>query len=379
MILVERAHLYLAATTHPGARGKKNEDRYSVSAYRLNSQDPTPALLAIVSDGVGGHRAGEVAAEMAVEIINRVVAKSDGKNPIATLREAIQKASEAIYGQSLANPRHHGMSTTCACAWVIGDRLFTVSVGDSRIYLLRNHAIHQLTTDHTWVQEIVEAGALTPQEARSHPNAHIIRRHLGSQISVVPDFRLRLHPGESDAQAIANQGTRLYPGDQLVLCSDGLTDLVSDPEILEAFTRFGLNEALNWLVNLANSRGGHDNITIVALQVPPKGISLFKEPRPSKQLRLRQILIVGGILLLSGLFLIGGWLWTQEKLHPTPHPSLASVSYTHATPTTQPSPMASTTSIATKTPRSRYMATYTPWPTSTPLPESGSYKPSSSP
>ncbi len=127
MIPVERSHLYLAAISHPGMKGKKNEDRYLVSAYHLAPKIAIPSLLAIVSDGVGGHRAGEVAAEMAVETINRVVANSDGTHPVAILHKAIQKASEAIYAQSLSNPSHYGMSATCTCAWIIGDRLYIAS------------------------------------------------------------------------------------------------------------------------------------------------------------------------------------------------------------------------------------------------------------
>ena len=369
MIPVERAHLYLAAITHPGRKGKKNEDRYSVSAFHLGPKVAIPSLLAVVSDGVGGHRAGEVAAEMAVETINRVVARSDGSNPLATLREAIQKASEVIYAQSLANPSHYGMSTTCACALVIGDRLYTASVGDSRIYLLRNHSITQLTTDHTWVQEVLEAGVLTPEEARNHPNAHVIRRHLGSQELVEPDFRLRLSPNENDAQAIANQGMKLCVGDRLILCSDGLTDLVNDQEILEAFSRFKLNEALNWLVQLANTRGGHDNITIIALQVPPKSISLFPEqPIPKRMKWLPWALLGSGLLLIAGLLLMKGWFGTWDETRPTPNLSPTPLQLILSNPTAQPTLSPTALNTPSKPPRSRYIATYTPWPTSTPLP-----------
>jgi protein phosphatase len=108
--------------------------------------------------------------------------------------------------------------------------------GDSRLYLIRNGKALRLTTDHTWVQEAVEKGLITPDQARDHPNAHVLRRHLGSQIGVEPDFRLRMDPSQNNGQAVANQGMRLLPGDQLLLCSDGLTDLVEDEEI-EAYLR----------------------------------------------------------------------------------------------------------------------------------------------
>ncbi len=114
---------------------------------------------------------------------------------------------------------------------------------------------------------------ITPDQARKHPNAHVIHRYLGSQRQVIPDLRLRLHAEESDSQAEANQGLRLKPNDQLILCSDGLTDLVNDWEILSMLESKSSNEALEALVNLANERGGHDNITIIVLQVPPVDVA----------------------------------------------------------------------------------------------------------
>ena len=124
-----------------------------------------------------------------------------------------------------------GMGTTCACAWVIGTRLFIASVGDSRIYLLRNGNLIQLTVDHTWVQEAVEKGILAPEDVRNHPNVHVIRRYLGSPKTPQADTRLRLAKDETDTQARSNQGLRLLPGDLLLLCTDGLTDVVEDAEI----------------------------------------------------------------------------------------------------------------------------------------------------
>ena len=146
------------------------------------------------------------------------------------------------------------MGTTAVCAWIIGDRLYTAAAGDSRLYLLRSGALQRLTTDHTWVQEALDHGALSPEGARDHPNAHVIRRYLGAKHPLRADLRLRLHPDESDAQAEANQGLRLLPGDRLLLCSDGLTDLVEDAEILAALsTDSPTKEALHGLVALANA------------------------------------------------------------------------------------------------------------------------------
>jgi len=264
----ERAHVYVAANTHPGMRGKNNEDRYAVSSHRFGPQREIPSVLAVVCDGIGGHRAGEVAAEIAVEMISKTVAASSASQPLDTLAEAIHLASEAVRVQSEANPERKGMGATCVCAWIIGDRLYTASVGDSRLYLLRGEQIQQVTTDHTWIQEAIEFGALTPEQARGHPNAHVIRRYLGSQLPPESDFRQRLKPNETDEQALANQGSRLQPGDILLLVSDGLTDLVEPHEIQNALKSYDREKALQSLIDLANERGGHDNITTVLLEAP---------------------------------------------------------------------------------------------------------------
>jgi protein phosphatase len=302
MIPAERAHLHTAGLSHPGMSGKNNEDRYAISAYRAGPDDPTPAVLAVIADGIGGHRAGEIAAELAVERISRAVAESDAREPGAALSTAIVQASQAVYELAGSNPDFAGMGATAVCAWVIGDRLYTASVGDSRLYLLRPPGIRQLTTDHTWIQEALDSGVLTPEQARDHPNMHIIRRYLGSPQPPAADLRLRLSPEESDAQALANQGLRLQEKDILLLCSDGLSDLVSQDEILAAFQDHRPEEALQALVALANQRGGHDNITLLALAQP-------QAPRPapagsSNRRRLAWIGIGLGMLLLCWLALI---------------------------------------------------------------------------
>lgn len=274
MIPIENTHIEVAAQTHPGRSGKNNEDRFGVSAYRLSESDPTHALLAVVCDGIGGHRAGEVAAELAVETISQAVANSDGREPTEVMGAAIVRASELIRGQAEEDPNKKGMGATCACAWILDDRLYTASVGDSRIYLVRGQKIRQLTVDHTWVQEALDHGALTPAQARDHPNVHVIRRYLGSERQVEPDFRLRLESGVSDEKAERNQGFQLQPGDRLLLCSDGLTDLVEDDEIRAALQTSQMEAAVQYLINLANHRGGHDNITVVAILYPrePGGV-----------------------------------------------------------------------------------------------------------
>lgn len=268
MIRVEKTHLPVAALTHPGMKGKNNEDRFGVTAFRAKFAPKTPILLAVLSDGIGGNRAGEVASEMAVDLISQYAADSDGRSPQAVLEGAIHYASGQIFQQAQAIPEQHGMGATCACAWVAGDRLFTATVGDTRIYLMREGLIRQLSTDHTWIQEALERGLLQPSEVAGHPNAHVIRRYLGSLAPPEVDFRMRYDAAGADVPSTNSQGLHLMPGDTVLLCSDGLTDLVSDKEILSSFQKSTLATAGQRLIDLANQRGGHDNITLIAIGMP---------------------------------------------------------------------------------------------------------------
>jgi protein phosphatase len=279
MIRTPHSPLEVAAVTHPGMAGRQNEDRFAVSSYRVSETDATPSVFAIVSDGIGGRRAGEVAAEMAVETISHMVAQSDLRHPLAVLDHAIQITSDAIASKAVDDTQRLGMGTTCACAWVIGSQLFIASVGDSRVYLLRNGSLMQLTVDHTWVQEAVDKGILDPVDVRNHPNAHVIRRYLGSSKTPQADTRLRLAKDESDTQARSHQGLRLLPGDLLLLCTDGLSDVVEDADIEPAVRGRDLKSAAQALVDLACARQGNDNITVVLMLVPwqvvPKKKSTF--------------------------------------------------------------------------------------------------------
>ncbi len=388
MIAVERAHLHVAALSHPGMSGKNNEDRYSVSAYQIGAAQPIPSLLAIVADGIGGHRAGEIAAEMAVERISRAVAAADGQQPVSTLANAISQASQAIFEQAEYNPNQQGMGSTCACAWIIADRLYIANVGDSRVYLLRERTIRQLSIDHTWVQEAIDHGVLSPEEAHRHPNAHVIRRYLGSRQAVVPDMRLRLRPGEGDEHSRSNQGVRLQPGDQIILCTDGLTDLVEASEIADVLLKHPQEEGLQTLVDMANQRGGHDNITILALQVPQRK-PVEAMPAPGWQ-RKTTACVGFGVLAVVVVFLLGGLYWalnlnrdrnTPLATRPLLDPSVTEIlllpkqtsssttdSLETQFPTLTPFPARSQpTPLASPTP-TMLRATLTPWPTNTTTP-----------
>lgn len=306
-----------AELSHPGMRGKNNEDRYSVSTFYHSEDNPVPSILAVLSDGIGGHRAGEVAAQMVVTHITDLVEKSDASQPVETLRSAIESASRKVYQESQADFQQEGMGATCACAWIIKDRLYTANVGDSRIYLLRQDAIKQISTDHTWVQEALDLGLLKPEQVRGHPNAHIIRRFVGSMQVPEVDTRLRFPDASSGALNVqGGQGLKLLPGDIVLLCSDGLTDLVQDYEILRQFQQQPLEKAVSRLVDMANARGGHDNITLVAVRMPALDNEPVKAVKPARKLAFTCLVVVL-VGLLVGLLVFGGLnLWDKVRVIP---------------------------------------------------------------
>ncbi len=375
MIHKDFAHLYIASISHPGMSGKNNEDNHAVSFHQISPTDKTPSVLAVLADGIGGHHAGEVAAKIATDVITKIVSGSDGARPLKILESAIIQAGQEINRQSNANKQQHGMGSTCACAWVIGDRLYTASVGDSRIYLVQNRSIQQLTTDHTWVQEAIDHGIIEREEARDHPQAHVIRRYLGSQRNVEPDFRLRLGSEKSDQDAIGNQGLKLKPGEIVLLCSDGLSDLVDDNEILEILQNHPSQQAVEALVKLANTRGGHDNITIVTMEMPDsytqtKKLYSAKVKDYKSKLRWYVLLIIS--ILIIVIAALGSMLYHNGILRLT-NPPLLSVTTENPelipfTPQgTEVIPLTLTPSpIPTETP---ILDTYTPWPTHTFPPE----------
>lgn len=258
--------LLIGHGTHPGETGKNNEDHYAVNSFPADGGESL--TLGIVADGIGGHRAGEVASELAVRVITEVVNQSHGQDYRAILEEAFARAAGRVSEQARSKPDYQGMGTTCVVALITGRRLYTAYVGDSRLYLIQRQTIRQISVDHTWVQEAMEHGLLTREEARQSPQRHIVRRHLGNNPDVKPDFRLRLTADETPEQSEQNQGLQLEPGDMVLLCSDGLSDLAEEGEILDIIMKHPLPAAVEALITLARKRGGPDNITIVIMQIP---------------------------------------------------------------------------------------------------------------
>ncbi|MBP7693365.1 MAG: serine/threonine-protein phosphatase [Anaerolineales bacterium] len=261
------SNLITAAGTHPGETGKNNEDRFAVLFFRAPGGEPV--TVGLVCDGVGGHSAGEVASDMAVRLISEQIARGAGDYP-AVFTQAVAAASAQIAELAEANLQQRGMATTCAIALVHGRRLYTAYVGDSRLYLYRRASgrLRQISVDHTWLQAAVEHGLIRPEEMASHPNQHVLLRHLGGKTDAQADLRIKLTETETPAESEANQGLRLEAGDTVLLCSDGLSDLVRADEIEQALAGALLQPAVDGLIDLARQRGGFDNITIVVMRVP---------------------------------------------------------------------------------------------------------------
>jgi protein phosphatase len=362
MQIVDASHLDVFHVTHPGMKGKVNEDRFGYASF----VDPEPGksliTLGVLCDGIGGHHAGEIAADLAVRSIIDGFASSDEAASLDLLKKSVVTANQLIFQESQKDQMHTGMGSTCACVLVIDRHLYTCNIGDSRIYLLRNKVLTQVSTDHTWVQEAIETGLIQPVEAETHPNRHVLRRYLGSSTPPRVDTRLHLAAGESDAQSEANQGLLLDAGDIVLLCSDGLTDLVQDNEIEQALTSKPLQEAIEFLVSLANRRGGYDNITILLMQVPTKQSSLVKRPRRRWILGCLLIFLFTILLAVGVLYGIGFMdklLYPEEAITPGfqfEFPTQASISI----PTVDQDFIATETSMPLQAKPDP--ATVTPWP-----------------
>ena len=239
-------HITCASRTDVGLIRSGNEDNYLIVPDRG---------LFIVADGMGGHAAGEVASEMAVRIISGDLGSFKGVGPeeaATRMINAIHQANAAIYERTLSEHDKRGMGTTTTVLALHGNRYLVGQVGDSRGYLLRDGVFHQLTKDHSYVQEQVDAGYLTPEQARTHPYANVITRCVGASGDVTPD----LFSGV------------VRTGDVFLLASDGLTGMLEDDALASIVLSDGTPEKwVDRLVAEANRRGGLDNITVIIVRV----------------------------------------------------------------------------------------------------------------
>lgn len=236
----------VVAKTDAGRSRRHNEDYVG---YRIEPIQPGSFLAVfVVCDGMGGHPAGEVAAEIGVTTVLEAAFRSEAAQPTERLREALLAANAAILREGRRDPAKRGMGATAVAALLDGETLAVAHAGDCRAYLVSHEAIHRLTNDHSWVGEQVRAGLLTERQAHESPYRSVVTRALGLDAALEPSVRQ----------------DRLDASQVLVLCTDGLWDVVDDSEIREIVVSApSLAAAADQLVGLANDRGGPDNITVL--------------------------------------------------------------------------------------------------------------------
>jgi protein phosphatase len=245
------------ALTDVGRKRKGNEDSHCVNPEQR---------LFVVADGMGGHAAGEVASRVAVDSINEFVCLTSGDEEITwpfglddgmsydgnRLKTAIRHANRKVLDATREKNEYEGMATTVAAVLVDGSEANLGHVGDSRIYSFGEGGLEQLTSDHSWVNEQLQSGIISADQARNHPLRNVVTRALGGKLELAVDMQTRT----------------MRPGEILLICSDGLTTMVPDPRIeaLLSESEGDLEKAASSLVEAANNQGGEDNITVVLIK-----------------------------------------------------------------------------------------------------------------
>ena len=239
--------------TDPGCVREANED----SGRHISPNDPDlqsrRGSLTVVADGMGGHASGEVASQMAVDLITELYYADNGLSASDALRNAVEIANQEIFASSQTNEDYAGMGTTVIALVVKDGMAFSAHVGDSRLYRFRNRSLEMLTLDHSQVMEMVKHGVITMEQARNHEDKNVILRAVGTQGAVAVEVS-----DEFEARA----------GDIFLLCSDGLSDMLEDTEI-EGILQKGGDEhsACEALIAAAKANGGHDNITVGLIRI----------------------------------------------------------------------------------------------------------------
>lgn len=232
--------------TDTGVTREMNQDYYFATDTNLGN---LPNLF-IVADGMGGHKAGDYASRHTIERVVASISRNSSEEPVTIIQEAISKANELLVAESNEDETKSGMGTTLVIATLVGDKLIVANVGDSRLYVISD-MVRQITRDHSLVDEMVRLGELNPSEARSHPDKNIITRAIGAQKTVKADFF----------------EVELAKDDYVLMCTDGLTNMVRDEEILDIVRSEKEPEAIaHKLVRMANNNGGWDNITVTIIK-----------------------------------------------------------------------------------------------------------------
>ncbi|MGX6978450.1 Stp1/IreP family PP2C-type Ser/Thr phosphatase [Vagococcus elongatus] len=238
--------------TDVGKRRTTNQD--SVGIFYNQEQ----IRLAIVADGMGGHQAGDIASQLTVSDLGNIwreTSMTDQEEVIRWLLENIQRLNEKIFEEGQVNPRQTGMGTTIVAAVLLGTTVVLANVGDSRSYLIRQETIKQVTEDHSLVNELVKTGEITEEMALTHPRKNVLVRSLGI-------------PGTVEIDVTSFE---LLEGDRLLLCTDGLSNMVSDDTILAIVSQADdIKQAVDTLIKQANEAGGRDNITVLLVDYERK-------------------------------------------------------------------------------------------------------------
>jgi PPM family protein phosphatase len=253
-------HLAICGATDVGARRAENQDTYVIADLRSGdlsnpcSRTEIPlskqGILLLVCDGMGGAAAGDLAARIAAEAIKEQLVGAGSAvtdSPGDSLESAVAGANGAVLAEAKAHPATRGMGTTCTAAIVLPDRLFVAHVGDSRAYLLCDGRLQRLTRDQTMADQLVEAGALRPEDVSSYPYRHVLLQAVGTHSTIEP----------------ARFEVPLRQGDRILLCSDGLHGPVPDKEIAQILAAGDINYVTHELIKAALTAGGPDNVTVI--------------------------------------------------------------------------------------------------------------------
>jgi serine/threonine protein phosphatase PrpC len=236
-----------AMVTDVGCVRKSNEDSVAFVIPSKNDPAASRGCLFLVADGMGGHAAGEMASALAVEVVRQVYFSLQGPVP-QSLMTAFESANRAILEHSQGNPECRGMGTTCTALGIRDGQLWLAHVGDSRAYLLRAGQLTQLTDDQTLHAQMIREGLMTEEESKTAGGGNVILQALGTSLDVVP--------------AVWERGIGAIEGDRLILCSDGLWNMVGDAAIAEIAARSAPQEACQQLVDSALAAGGYDNVSV---------------------------------------------------------------------------------------------------------------------
>jgi serine/threonine protein phosphatase PrpC len=246
-----RVCLTAAQRTDVGLKRQHNEDTVAYIIPKDQEMLAKKGALFIVADGMGGHAAGEVASEMAVNTVSTLYYQDNDSDAPECLINSIKYANSIIFQKAMEQVEHNGMGTTCIATVLHGNVAYVANVGDSRAYLVRKGQVRQISLDHSWVAEQVRAGAMSEAEARMHEMRNMITRSLGS----LPEVEVDIF-----AQTVEE-------GDAIVMCSDGLSGMISDSEILTIVENYSPHECVYRLIERANACGGNDNITALVVRV----------------------------------------------------------------------------------------------------------------